>query len=488
MRKLRHNTIYFLILFICSNSIQAQVQKGLDIDGAAGASSFGHKISMPDSNTFASGAPQHNGLGFQRGYVRIFNWDGIGWTQKGNSIDGMVDEDQAGRGVHMPDVNTVAVGAPGNDDPGILAGQVRVFSWNGNTWMQKGLSLYGNAPEAEAGEDVFMPDSNTIAFGAPGSFSMNGEVSVYSWNGFSWMPKGSPIIGEQIGDGFGKSISMPDSNTIAIGAWQNSNHGHVRVYSWNGSTWQQRGSDIDGLTGGERFGTSVTMPDLNTIGVGAYLHNGGSTREGFNRIFSWNGNDWTQRGTDIVGDSSEDDCGFSVSMPDSNYIAIGYPQISADTMRGKAKVFEWDGVAWVQVGNTIIAEAADDGAGTSVNMPDRNTIAVGAINNDGAGSSSGHVRVFGLTLSTGVNKIADETSFQIHPNPSSTIVNITSQVDGNMVSDISIRDLSGRELKVIRRSANPLALDITSYENGIYLIQLTTARTSFAGKIIVQRD
>ncbi|NEU35876.1 T9SS C-terminal target domain-containing protein, partial [bacterium LRH843] len=62
---------------------------------------------------------------------------------------------------------------------------------------------------------------------------------------------GADIDGEAERDRFGGSVSLSSDGTIiAIGAEQNDGFakdaGHVRVYEWNGSAWQQKGADIDG--------------------------------------------------------------------------------------------------------------------------------------------------------------------------------------------------------------------------------------------------
>ncbi|HIP36250.1 MAG TPA: hypothetical protein EYG85_05305, partial [Crocinitomix sp.] len=63
----------------------------------------------------------------------------------------------------------------------------------------------------------------------------------------TWNQKGIDIDGEAANDVSGWSVSMPDANTVAIGATWNagngSDAGHVRVYEWNGSAWQQKGID-----------------------------------------------------------------------------------------------------------------------------------------------------------------------------------------------------------------------------------------------------
>ena len=54
---------------------------------------------------------------------------------------------------------------------------------------------------------------------------------------------GSDITGEQSGDWFGKTVSISDDGTtLAVGAGFNdgngSNSGHVRVYKWDGSSYE----------------------------------------------------------------------------------------------------------------------------------------------------------------------------------------------------------------------------------------------------------
>ena len=281
---------------------------------------------------------------------------------------------------------------------------------------------------------------------------------------------------------------MPDSNNIAVGAALNYNNGNVRVFSWDGTSWQQRGLDLDGQQGAERFGKSVSMPDVNTLGIGGYHYDGIGFGSGLVETYNWNGNAWVQRGSDILGDSAQDNCGFSISMPDADHLAIGYPQISADTIRGKVKAYEWSGNAWVQMGNTIIGENPDDAAGYSVSMPDPSTLAVGANLNDDGSIDAGHVRVFGISSSTGQNKIYSEPALSVHPSPASSFINISIHAEGNEVTDVSVLDLSGRELKINRTSEYPLMLDVSDYENGIYFVHLTMANSRVIGKFLVQHD
>jgi hypothetical protein len=221
-------------------------------------------------------------------------------------------------------------------------------------------------------------------------------------NAQTFLQKGLDIDGETALNSSGSSVSMPDNNTVAIGAPTNSGNGiyagHVRIYRWNpanGGNWVQKGGDIDGEASGDFSGNSVSMPDSNTVAIGAISNDGNGIDAGHVRIYRWNpdnGGNWVQKGTDIDGDAVDDRCGTSVSMPDSNTVAIGAPGYTGNTA-GYVRIYSWNGSAWMQNGFDIIGEAAQDRSGSSLSMPDNNTVAIGASGNNGNGNYAGHTRV-----------------------------------------------------------------------------------------------
>ncbi|MEQ8908418.1 MAG: SBBP repeat-containing protein [Vicingaceae bacterium] len=393
------------------NSSNTQTQKGADLDGEAAGDESGWSVSMPDAQTLAIGAPRNDGSGSDAGHVRVYSWNGSAWVQKGADIDGEAAGDRSGWSVSMPDANTLAIGAILNDGNGSSAGHVRIYTWNGSAWTQKGADIDGEAAFDQSGFSVSMPDANTVAIGASyndGNGNFAGHARVYSWNGSAWVQKGADLDGEAAGDQLGYSVSMPDANTLATGAYGNDGNGnaagHVRVYSWNGSAWVQKGADIDGEAASDQSGFSVSMPDANTLAIGASGNDGNGSLAGHVRIYSWNGSAWVQKGADIDGEAASDQSGYSVSMPDANTLAIGAPGNAGNgTDAGHVRIYSWNGSAWVQQGADIEGEAADDYSGSSVCMPDANTVAIGAYLNDGNGSNAGHVRIYTLCSCTETN-------------------------------------------------------------------------------------
>jgi hypothetical protein len=114
---------------------------------------------MPDADHVAIGAIKNDGNGIDAGHARVYRWDGNTWVQKGIDMDGEAANDSAGYCVSMPDSNTLAIGAPTNDGNGFQAGHVRIYRWDGNAWVQDGSDIDGEAAADQCGNSVMMPDA-----------------------------------------------------------------------------------------------------------------------------------------------------------------------------------------------------------------------------------------------------------------------------------------------------------------------------------------
>ena len=115
-------------------------------------------------------------------------------------IDGENATDVSGRTVSISsDGNTVARGAAGNSDNGNDAGQIRVFDWNGTAWVQRGNDIDGEAAGDWFGETMSLSgDGTTVAGGAlfnDGNGTNSGHTRIYRWNGTAWNKLGSDIDG-----------------------------------------------------------------------------------------------------------------------------------------------------------------------------------------------------------------------------------------------------------------------------------------------------
>lgn len=257
------------------------------------------------------------------GQVRVYSWDGSAWVQKGADLVGEAPGDAVSSISMSSDGDTIVVGASYNDGNGTDAGHARVYDWNGSAWVQRSNDLDGESSTDYSGQSVSISaDGNTLALSSPGNNSNgndSGYVRIYTWSGSSWTAVGNPIIGESAEDKFNKVSISTDGKTVAVGATGNDGNGadsgHVRVYSWNGTAWIQLGADINGEAAGDISGYSVALSDAgDTVAIGAPENDGNGSNAGHVRLYDWNGSAWVQRGADLDGEASDDRSGSSVSI------------------------------------------------------------------------------------------------------------------------------------------------------------------------------
>ena len=88
------------------------------------------------------------------------------------------------------------------------------------------------------------------------SLSYTGQPARKDWINYNYTQLGGDIDGEAAGDYSGWSVSLSsDGSVVTIGAIGNddngSNSGHVRVYRYDGSSWNKLGEDLDGEAAGD---------------------------------------------------------------------------------------------------------------------------------------------------------------------------------------------------------------------------------------------
>jgi hypothetical protein len=198
---------------------------------------------------------------------------------------------------------------------------------------------------------------------------------------------GNVIIGESASDAAHNIALSADGSRVVIGAKGNDDNGtragHARVYQYANNSWTQLGADLDGEAAEDEYGYSVAINDAGTrIAVGAYLNDGGGLASGHARVFDWNGSAWIQVGSDIDGSDNAPGAGATVAMSASGHrIVVGGP--GRTTPCGEVDVYELISNVWTRVGARL---AACNEYGTAVTMSDDgNRIAVGQPSAAGAG-------------------------------------------------------------------------------------------------------
>jgi len=326
------------------------------------------------------------------GYVKILRKADNSWLQIGEIIEGESARDGSGWSVSLSDNgNTVAIGAPSNDGNGRDSGHVRVYSYEEKSWVQLGDDIDGESARDNSGRSLSLSDDgNIVAIGAAlndgSNGSTSGHVRVYFYKDTSWVQLGEDIDGESAVDISGVSVSLSGKGkTVAIGALSNdgngSNSGHVRVYFYKDRSWVQLGDDIDGESARDNSGWFVSLSDDgNTVAIGALLNDGNGSNSGHVRVYFFKNTSWVQRGADIDGESAFDYSGIVSLSGNGNTVAIGASGNTGNYYySGHVRVYSYKNKSWVQVGEDIDGESANDGSGHSVSLSkDGSILAIGS--------------------------------------------------------------------------------------------------------------
>ena len=482
------------------------IQIGTDIDGESEEDESGFSVSFNEDHTImAIGAPYNNGIGSWAGHVRVYKYNGTTWSQLGDDIDAEEMSDESGHSVSLSsDGMTVAIGAPNANAEGYSNsgrrgkhGSVMIYSWDGTTWIQKGNKfnndIEGKNSSDNSGYSVSLSsDGMTVAIGAlfnlwpgtgSGTVEKAGYVSVYNWNGTTWIQLGDDIFGcapssDCInGIGFkGISVSLSsDGTTVAIGddfykhEISGSRTGRVRIYTWNGTTWSQQGNDMVGEAIGDQSGYSVSLSSNGaTVAIGARYNDAeNEPGSGHVRIYNYNGTTWSQLGSDIDGEKFSDRSGHSVSLSsDGMTVAIGAPNNSGNgNYSGHVRVYKYNGTNWSQIATDIDGKAADDYSGSSVSLSsDGTTVAIGAPRSWDNGMSPGYVRVYSLVNLNGSPVAVDDVAF-VNEDDDLTSINVIDNDTDEEGDTLSLVSVSTDGTGTVAINADGLSVDYTPSTN-----------------------
>jgi len=323
------------------------------------------------------------------------------------------DDDYFGTSVAISG-DTVVVGAYEEDGAGSARGAAYVFERN-----QGGADSWGEVTKLTASDaqndDIFgfsvAISGDTVVVGAyeeDGAGNNRGAAYVFERNqggADSWgeVTKLTASDGAD-GDRFGRSVAI-SGDTVIVGAYTEDGVG-----SWHGAAYvferNQGGADSWGevtkLTASDgadddRFGTSVTISG-DTVVVGAYYEDGAGSDRGAAYVFERNqgGADSWGEVTKLTASDGADDDWFGTSVAISgDTVVVGAFREGGD--RGAAYVFERNqggADSWGEV-TKLAASDAENGDGFGFSMAiSGDTVVVGAIEEDGAGSSRGAAYVF----------------------------------------------------------------------------------------------
>jgi hypothetical protein len=308
-------------------------EDNLTASNAGANDQFGASVALSnDGNTLAVGAPFedssttgiNNGTNegaSDSGAAYVFVRSGISWSEEAYIKPSITSaQDNFGTAVALSnDGNTLAVGAPGEDDTATDSGAAYVFVRSGTSWSQEAYLKASNPDAQDAfGHSLALSgDGSTLAVGAyreasnatviGGDESNNsapdsGAVYVFLRSGTAWNQQAYvKASNTQADDQFGWALALSsDGNTLVVGArYEDSNatgvggdqtnntptnSGAAYAFVRSGTIWTQRSYVKASNTGsGDQFAWSLALSaDGNTLAVGANNEDSNATGVGGN--------------------------------------------------------------------------------------------------------------------------------------------------------------------------------------------------------------
>jgi len=282
---------------------------------------FGNKVAIDGSgNRIAVASSEGRGS-----YVEVLEWSGSDWIQVGSRF-WAGNYSSFGDTVSLShDGNTLAVGDPTNAFGNNADGEVKVFDWSGAEWVQRGDAVAGwnyrpNDPNYRPrfGRDVSVSaDGNTFTASAASSVLGgigDGYVKTFSWDGSSWTETPNALIGKDRID-FGRSVEIaangesilvfaPSADAWGQGSFEGrtlSGAGQAYVFDNVDGNWVQRGDGFSGGVGGSaayRHGTyQAHDAAISQSGTRAAIFtraNDFSGSKSHVSIFDWDGQSWVE--------------------------------------------------------------------------------------------------------------------------------------------------------------------------------------------------
>jgi len=328
------------------------------------------------------------------GRVRLYDWEGSQWVMVSPDF---VGSQRFGQGVALSsDGNRVAIGICSTENKEY--GLVRIYDWAGSQWSQVGSDLVGEVAGDWFGSDIAMSsDGNRVAIAASSTHTGDdtSHVQIFDWSGTQWTQAGSNL---DVNGSINLRIALSsDGNRVAIGSLDSEKKsipyaGLVRIYDWTGNQWTQVGSNLIGEADGDGFGSSVAISSNgNRIAVGALWYNG---RTGYVRMYDWTTRkQWIQVGADLIGSTTDQ---FFGSITDGNRVVIGVPSLHLSGHTGHVEIYDWMESQWRKTGSDLVGhDATRGGYGTAVVISSNgNGVAILAYFNSGPVTS--YVRLFDL--------------------------------------------------------------------------------------------
>jgi len=387
-------------------------------------------------------------------------------------------------------------------------GRVRIFDWDGMQWSES-ATLQGEMTNGLFGHCISLSDDGQTLAVVDWSAG-NAVVSVFAENNGQWMQQGADVgsfpsvVIDNLDDLRSEvKVSLSgNGQTLVIGHYKSSQAGTaagvVLVYEYSGGSWVPKGSALPGIAAGDEFGFSISSDfSGDVVAAGSRGNVTQQDFQGYARVFDFVEGDWEQRGTNIISPTVDID-NFRVEAIDVNQsgsrVVVGLPREglpAAVIPGGLAIAYQWAQNAWTQIGNPMAGEGRtyDWFGGSLAFSASGDTIVSGAKDwkvSDGVNNNSyvGRAYVFHLHGAQFTNNQEDNYSqIAVYPNPTSDRANVTGLVPGDRISLLSA---DGHEIRSEIIRTNMATIETDELPAGLYLLMIQSVGKRKAIKFVVK--
>lgn len=307
-----------------------------------------------------------------------------------------------------------------SNQPSYNGSFISVYSYNGSSWIQVGLNI-----NTEATSIAINSNGNKIVCGIPDVGGGIGIARVYSYNGTSWIQE---LYESESNILLGTSVSINSSGDKIFVSAPNylTDRGAVRSYSYNGSSWVFNGAIVGPTTPRDNIGQSISLNesgDILLISTNTVL-----------KVYSG----VVQRGNNIP---------FTLASQTSiNSTGTIIAAANSGLGNGIVSIYLWNGSSYNKMGQDIIGEFSGEENGSSISLnSEGNQIAIGAIKNNANGTNSGVVRIYAWNGSSWIktqtilgSNAGDLCGFSVSSNYSGNKVAFSSTSSNNILGNVKI--------------------------------------------------
>lgn len=354
---------------------------------------FGYTVKLSSNgSTMAIGSKGAHFNDETFGMVRVYDWDGSSWIQKGKDIKGDTVWYSTGERIGLSgDGKTLIIGAPNSSEHDEHAGRVRVFQWDTSGWVQKGKTFYGRSKDDFCGLSVdISADGNIITFSTADSSSVHGDfagkVFTYKWSENSWLALGEPISGTRYWQFFGWHVSLNENGRML--AILSSKSDTVYTYEWVINQWRPTWNFLTGAPGNGYQHIDLSADGLR-MSVGCPTSNRDSA--GSVVVYKFAAQRWNPIGNRLVNPLGLNDFGhFTCISLDGETVATR----ASDDRYAYIFTYKFDGQNYLPFGRTLIDSFRSYGDHPIALNDHGQTISLGNAYDTSQGLYSGSVKVY----------------------------------------------------------------------------------------------